>query len=148
MAPDDIRAAIAADPALLAIAHQAEPDTVEIARRLSVGRTRVGKVSREWFALWCAETGARAALEDASQDRTQPKLRSIALATLDVLRGSAESIDFGLPQMRGMLAEWVTAKAVTPVQADALLLLATHPDPVDEMDVRRALWADDGRALV
>ena len=30
----------AADPALLAIAHQAEPDTVEIARRLSVGRTR------------------------------------------------------------------------------------------------------------
>jgi hypothetical protein len=147
LTPDAIRAAIQADPALLASARSPQPDTVEIARWLSAGRTRIGKVSRGWFALWAAETGARAALEDASQDRAHP-LRSVALATLDVLRGSADWIDFGLPQHRTMLDAWVTAGAVTRAQADALLVLATHPDPVDEMSVRLALWADDGRLLV
>lgn len=33
---------------------------------------------------------------------------------------------------------------LTQAQADALLALATVPDPIDELSVRRAVWSDAG----
>lgn len=47
------------------------------------------------------------------------------------------------PMVRATIDAFVPA-LLTPAQADALKALAEVPDPVDEMDVRKACWSDDG----
>lgn len=143
MTPAEIRAAIQADPALLALV----PDTQAIADAMSAGRTKLSTVSRAWLATWAAGTGMRAVMQDVSTTPGHP-LRSIALATLDVLAGAADGIDFSVPANVASVQAWVTAGAMPQEQADALFALGTVPDPVDEMDVRRAVYHDDGSLAV
>ena len=57
-------------------------------------------------------------------------------------------LDFGSPATRGMIQQLQIGGALTSSQAATLLALAEVPDPVDEMDVRRAIYADDGSLLV
>lgn len=45
--------------------------------------------------------------------------------------------------IQGMAADGVIPAAAR----DALLALTVEPDPVSDLDVRRALWSDDGRWL-
>lgn len=132
---DDIRAL----PAGLLAAR----DTQAIADALSVGRVRLGTVSRAWFATWAAGNGMRAVIEDAAATMGHP-LRSIALACKDVLSGAADGIDFSLPQNVAMVQAWVAAGAMPQSDADALLALGTVPDPIDEMTVRQACWSAEG----
>ena len=47
------------------------------------------------------------------------------------------------PLVRSTLDALVPA-VLTQEQADAIKALAEQPDPVDEMDVRRVCWSDDG----
>lgn len=143
MTPEDIRTAIQADAALQALV----PDTQAIADALSAGRTKLGTVSRAWLATWAAGTGMRAVMQDVSTTAGHP-LRSIALATLDVLAGAADGIDFAEPANVASVQAWVTAGLMTQEQADALFALGTVADPVDEMDVRRAVYDDDGSLAV
>lgn len=143
MTPEDIRAAIQADAALQALV----PDTQAIADALSAGRTKLGTVSRAWLATWAAGTGMRAVMQDVSTTAGHP-LRSIALATLDVLAGAADGIDFAEPANVASVQAWVTAGLMTQEQADALFALGTVADPVDEMDVRRAVYNYDGSLAV
>lgn len=124
-----------------------QPDTAEVARLLSAGRTCVASVPRATFARWAAATGMRAAIADHAINAQSP-LRASALALLDVLNGAAESIDFGAAENLQMLQAWVTVDALSAEDRDALVALATVPDPVPEMDVRLALLADDGSLLL
>lgn len=124
----------------------ASRDSDAIAAAVNVGRTALGYVSREKFAMWAAKHGVRSAIEDHANTQTSP-LRSIALALLDVLRSPTEGIDLSVPDNALMLGVWVQSGEITQAQADELYALASRPDPVSEFDVRRAIWADDGSYL-
>lgn len=143
MTHDDIRAAIGASPALQALV----PDTVALAAAISAGRTRSAPVRRADFAVWCGQTGLRAAVEDHAGNAQSP-LRSAALTIRDFLSGAADTIDFALPGNQLMLGAWQQAGAITHAQADALIALGSEPDPVSEWDVRCAIFADDGALRV
>ena len=143
MTPSEIRAAISESPSLTALL----PDSQAIAGAMSAGRTRAAPVRRADFAVWCGATGLRAAVEDHAANADSP-LRSAALTIRDFLGGAAESIDFSLAGNQQMLAAWQQAGAITQAQADALMALGREPDPVAEMDVRRAIWNEDGTRAI
>lgn len=151
MSPDDILVAIKASADLAARARAMPPDTQGIADALSAGRQVRASVPVAILAAWCASSGMRATIQDASQNAQSP-LRSSALTLLDVLHGAASSLDFGASAMGGgnvgMLDAWVTAGAMTSAQRDEVLALAMVADPVAEFDVRRAIFADDGSLKV
>lgn len=141
MNPDNIRAAIQADTALQALM----PDTQAIAAALSVGRTRVttrlGGVGVVLEALGPEEGAAVLDTLDALKATSSP----VKWAWVLINRGE---LDFGSPATRGMIQQLQLGGALTVSQAATLLALAEVPDPVDEMDVRRAIYADDGSLLV
>lgn len=124
----------------------ASRDSDAIAAAVNVGRVSLGYVSREKFAMWAAKHSVRSKIEDHANNQASP-LRSIALALLDVLRSPTEGIDLSVPDNALMLGVWVQSGEITQAQADELAALASHADPVSEFDVRRAIWADDGRYL-
>lgn len=119
----------------------AERNDGAIAAALSVGRTKVGSVTREQFAGWAAGNGLRAKIEDCAGTPGHP-LRSIALTLLDVLRGGFTGIDLSSASNQAMLAAWVAADAITQAQADELITLATTPDPITVNQVSDALNAE------
>lgn len=141
MSPDNIRAAIQADPTLQALM----PDTQAIAAALSVGRTRVaarlGGIGVVLEALGPEEGAAVLDTLDALKATSSP----VKWAWVLINRGE---LDFGSPATRGMIQQLQIGGALTSSQAATLLALAEVPDPVDEMDVRRAIYADDGSLLV
>lgn len=109
-----------------------------IAEALSANRIKVGNVSRADFAMWCAVTGTRAKLEDISENQAHP-LRSAALACKDVLLGAADGIDLSKQDNQMMLQAFVIHGVITQPQADELISLASHPDPVTSQEVTKAL---------
>lgn len=111
-----------------------------IAPVLSAGRSRVGTVSVGDLASWAAATGMRAAIEDHATNAASP-LRPIALALRDVLVGGASGIRLDLPANAAMLGAWVSAGVLSAENRDALLALATTPDPVTDAQVQAALEA-------
>ena len=139
MTPAEIRAAIAADPNILALV----PDAQAIAEAMSVNRTKLGTVSRAWLATWSAGNGMRAVIQDTAETEGHP-LRSIALATLDVLSGAADGIDFSVPENVASVQAWVTVGLMGQSEADSLFALGTYPDPISERDVVLAITNDDG----
>lgn len=143
MTPAEIRQAITESPALTDLL----PDSQAIADAMSAGRTRSAPVRRADFAVWCGATGLRAVVEDHAANAESP-LRSAALTIRDFLGGAAESIDFALAGNQQMLAAWQMAGAITQEQANALMALGNEPDPVAEMEVRRAIWLDDGTRAI
>ena len=148
MTPDEIRAAIAADPALLAAARAEHPDAEAIAAALSAGRVRYGVVTTPSLQVWVAATGMRAKIEDHSVNAASP-LRSIALTLRDLLQGGANGgIHMDDPANRALLDAWVVAGELTDAARQDLLRRAEIPDPVDEINVRRAIFADDGQRMV
>lgn len=147
MTHDDIRAAISANPLLLVRDGGGLPDTTATAAALSAGRARMGTVSVGDFASWAAATGMRAVIEDHATNAASP-MRSVALALRDVLTGNIGGIRLDLPANVEMLAAWVSAGLLSAENRDALLALATTPDPVDEFEVRCAIYADDGTLKV
>lgn len=136
MTPDDIRTAIQADQALQALI----PDTQAIADALSAERTRfvpteigVGMII-ESLGLATGNTVLDAVLGNPDFRHIKPLLEHGRLR-LDS------------PFVRGVLASLV-GTLITQEQHDALIVRAQAPDPVSEMDVRRALWSDDGSYLL
>lgn len=61
------------------------------------------------------------------------------------LEGNGMAI--GSPAVAQMLAVIVAAGGLTQPEMDALVSVASVPDPVTEIDVRRALWSDAGEYL-
>ena len=136
MSPQDIRAAVAANAAWQALA--ASRSWADLAAAMSEGRTVVGAVPRNEFAIWAGSTGIRSKVEDHAANAQSP-LRAVALTVIDFLRGAAESLDLSKAANQGMLAAWVGVQAITLEQADELVALATKPDPVSAQDIERAI---------
>ena len=137
MTADEIRAAIAADPALQALV----PDTQAIADALSVGRTR-------WKHT---EVGVGTVIEVLGLAVANPVLDALYAAPdyrhvkplLDQGRLRLDSV-----AQVGMLQPLVTGGLLTQAQLDALIARAKEPAPVAEYDVRMAIYNDDGSLKV
>ena len=137
MTADEIRAAIAADPALQALV----PDTQAIAAALSVGRTR-------WKHT---EIGVGTIIEVLGLAAANPVLD--ALYAAPDYRHVKPLLDQGRLRLdavaqAGMLQPLVTGGLLTQAQLDALVARAKEPAPVDEYDVRMAIYNDDGSLRV
>ena len=137
MTADEIRAAIAADPALQALV----PDSQAIADALSVGRTRwkhteigVGTII-EVLGLAAANPVLDALYASPDYRHVKPLLDQGRLR-LDVVAQA------------GMLQPLVTGGLLTQAQLDALIARAKEPAPVAEYDVRMAIYNDDGSLKV
>lgn len=160
MNADQIRAAIVGNPTLLALAQQLNPDTFSIATALSVGRVRVqqphmvsargiagryggGPVASEVVLLKLE--GARDAML-ASADAGRRVFGSLLRRQLGFL--NADGLDFGDPVLREQLDQLAEMNVITADEAAHLKALAEVPDVVGEMEVRRAIFADDGQRLV
>lgn len=137
MTADEIRAAIAADPALQALV----PDSQAIADALSVGRTRwkhtdigVGTII-EVLGLAAANPVLDALYASPDYRHVKPLLDQGRLR-LDVVAQA------------GMLQPLVTGGLLTQAQLDALIARAKEPAPVDEYQVRVAIYNDDGSLRV
>lgn len=136
MTPDEIRAAISADPALKALV----PDTQAIADALSVGRTRYVET----------QIGVGTIIEVLGL--------ATANAVLDVIYSAPDYrhvkplLDQGRLRLdsafvRGALQSMVPA-LLTQEQRDALVARAAVSDPVNEYNVRVAIYNDDGSLRV
>lgn len=137
MTHDEIRAAIAADPALQALV----PDTQAIAAALSVGRTRyvetqigVGTII-EALGIAAANPVLDALYASPDYRHIKPLLDQGRLR-LDVVAQA------------GMLQPLVTGELLTQAQLDALVARAKEPAPVAEYAVRMAIYNDDGSIKV
>ena len=137
MTADEIRAAIAADPALQALV----PDTQAIADALSVGRTRYVETN----------IGVGTIIEVLGFAAANPVLDALYAAPdyrhvkplLDQGRLRLDSV-----AQVGMLQPLVTGGLLTQAQLDALIARAKEPAPVAEYDVRMAIYNDDGSLKV
>lgn len=137
MTADEIRAAIAADPALQALV----PDTQAIAAALSVGRTRYVET----------QIGVGTIIEVLGLAAANPVLD--ALYAAPDYRHVKPLLDQGRLRLdavaqAGMLQPLVTGGLLTQAQLDALVARAKEPAPVDEYDVRMAIYNDDGSLKV
>ena len=137
MTADEIRAAIAADPALQALV----PDTQAIAAALSAGRMR-------WKHT---EIGVGTVIEVLGLAAANPVLD--ALYAAPDYRHVKPLLDQGRLRLdavaqAGMLQPLVTGGLLTQAQLDALVARAKEPAPVDEYDVRMAIYNDDGSLKV
>lgn len=136
MTAEEIRAAIAADPALQALV----PDTQALAAALSAGRVRYVETN----------IGVGTIIEVLGLSVANPVLDAI-YASPDY-RHVKPLLDQGRLRLdsefvRGALQAMVPA-LLTQAQRDALVARAAVADPVSEYDVRCAIYADDGSLRV
>ncbi|MDI3489570.1 MAG: hypothetical protein PWP11_847 [Thauera sp.] len=136
MTAEEIRAAIAADPALQALV----PDTQALAAALSAGRVRYVETN----------VGVGTIIEVLGLATANPVLDAI-YASPDY-RHVKPLLDQGRLRLdsefvRGALQAMVPA-LLTQEQCDALITRSAAPDPVGEYDVRMAIYNDDGSLRV
>lgn len=155
MNPQEIRDAITASPALMALV----PDTVALAEALSAGRTEVhprmtsarglaelypeGPVGAE-VVLMKLE-GASTAMK-ASGDPQQAVIGSLLARQLSFLGG--EGLDFGSAALRAMMDQFAALGILTAPEVAGLKSIALRPAPISEYEVRCAIYADDGTLKV
>lgn len=152
---EQIRAAIQADPALLALARADVPDEDAIAAALPPDVTL-----RESFVT---ERGVVAALGVLDGEAFLSALEAFAASTLPadhplapyqpgIARQLAwpqrDGIDVGSAPARNLLDALAAAGVIDAAHAAAIKGLAEVRTLVAEMDVRRAIWNDDGSRAV
>lgn len=137
MTADEIRAAIAARPELLALV----PDTFALAAALSQGRTKLVPTEiGNGTILEAIGLSAGNALLDVIN--TAPDFRHVK----PLIEQGRLRLDSAL--VLGTLQSLVAATVITQAHADALVARATAPDPVTEYEVRAAIRSADGVLLV
>lgn len=156
MTPQQIRDAITNTPALQALV----PDTEALAAALPAHVPREvysrlvsargmaaeyagGPVAAE-VILMALESAA--ATRKASADAQDRVLGSLIARQLGFLAG--DGLDFGSPALRGMLDQFAALQILTAEQVSGLKAIATRPVTVTELEVRRAIYADDGTLRV
>lgn len=147
MTPEQIRAAIQARPELAGVT-----DTVALAAALSQGRTRVrSRMMSERGILDQYPGGpvqADALLTTLEAFAATPTpMASIVARAIRFLR-QPDGIDLGAPATQVMLDALAAGGVITSQQREHLRSMVTVPDAVDEMDVRRAIYAADGTLLI
>lgn len=131
-----------ADPALAAALSAG--DDVAAAARLSELLTETAPVPINVLAAWAAQTGVRAAVQDAADTVGHP-LRSVALTAIDLLQGSmAQSFDTVIHV--GLLDAMQAGGLMTQTDRDALTALATKPRQITPNEVSAAARNEDGSA--
>lgn len=142
----------------------ASRDTVAIAAAVSVGRTRQDHTTKytslgisERFPALGPLPGPLAAemvlqkLEGfreaalASADHATKLLGGAVRRQMQHLEGNGMAI--GSPAVAQMLSVIVASGGLTQTEMDALVSVAAVPDPVDEIEVRLAVWSDAGEYL-
>lgn len=129
-----------ADPALAAALSAG--DDVAAAARLSGLLTETAPVPINVLAAWAAQTGVRAAVQDAAGTVGHP-LRSIALTAIDLLQGGM-SDTFDTVIYSGLLDAMQAGGLMTAGDRTTLTALATRPKQIMPNDVARAIRNDDG----
>ncbi|MDQ5877818.1 MAG: hypothetical protein QG638_550 [Pseudomonadota bacterium] len=127
-------------------------DTAAIAAALSAGRVRLHE-------RLISERGVLAALPVPAGDLFLKAIETFAATALPdghplaayhgtIARGvgwlMGEGLDLGDPLTRTLLDTLAMAGVVESASVATIKALAEQPDPIDEMDVRRACWSDDG----
>lgn len=141
MTPDEIRAAIAASPALQALV----PDTHALAAALPPVRKASGRAIGNGSILETIGLVAGNALLDVIASQTayryvKPLLEQGRLIASSPLVASA---------LTALVGQTIAAGVTfTQAHADALIGLGYDNEAVSEFDVRRAIFADDGELLV
>jgi hypothetical protein len=145
MTPEQIRAAIAARPELAGVT-----DSQALADALSVGRTRLAPTTiGRGQVIIALDLDAGNALLDHL--RAVPRFRHVwPLIEAGELRLDLPQTVAMLDSLVGVTLDDGTEDGLPFLEShrSALMTLATRPDPVDEMSVRRAIWADDGTLLI
>ena len=142
MTPDEIRAAITADPGI----HALVPDTEAIAAALSEGRTKTGDLTSHDIRQYLMLVDLLLPIE--ASDTPACKATTRALEVFPVFDLSNQMILAKFSQvMDGLVADDLIPD-FTETHKATILSLAVQPDPVSEMDVRRAIFGDDGGLLV
>jgi hypothetical protein len=148
MTPADIRAAILASPELLALV----PDTVAIAAALSQGRTTVQPRRMSEAGVLERYPGGPVAADAvlAKLEGFAASAHPLAGVVRRALRflAQAEGLDIGASATRTMLDALAAGGAITADECASLKGLAAVPDPVAELDVRAAVFNDDGSLAV
>jgi hypothetical protein len=139
LTPQEIRDAVSASPALQAVA--AGRDTAALAHAMSAGRTRPTM----------REIGNGLVLETLGLDAGNVVLDLVH--STESLRHVRPLLDQGrLVASSALVGEWldglVASAVITRGQADAVASLGYEPDPVSELDVRRACWSDSGEWML
>ena len=143
MTAQQIRDAIAADPAMQALAAPGVRNDGEIARRLSIGRTRVqSRLISERGVMSQYAGGPLAA--DALLTKLETFAASGAPGSGPVKRalkflGAEAGLDIGDPTMRAQLDALAAAGVITVEEATHLKALANTDDPVPADAVSAAL---------
>ena len=132
-----------ADPALAAALSAG--DDVSAAARLSELLTETVPVPINLLAAWAAQTGVRAAVQDAAT--TVGPLRSIALTAIDLLQGGM-SDTFDTVIYSGLLDAMQAGGLMTAGDRAALAAVATRPKQITPNDVARAVRNDDGSSKI
>ena len=137
MTPEQIRQAISESETLTGLL----PDSQAIADALSEGRTRPnGAEIGNGMILATIGLTAGNALLDALYNTADFRYVKPLL--------EQGRLDVSSPLVAGALAQLVVGQVITQQEADALIALGQEPDPVREMDVRRAIYNDDGSLAV
>lgn len=141
MTPAEIRSAISADPAILALV----PDFEAIAAALSVGRkqvvSRLGGVGVVMESLGAEDGAAVLDALDALRAVSSP----VKWAWVLIERGE---LDFGSAATRGMIQQLALAGAIPAPAEAALLAISEVPDPVTAAQVEVACKSDTGELIV
>lgn len=135
--------------------HQADPalatalsagDDVAAAARLSELLTETAPVPINVLAAWAAQTGVRAAVQDAAGTAGHP-LRSIALTAIDLLQGGM-SDTFDTVIYSGLLDAMQAGGLMTADNRAALTALSTRTKQITPNDVARAVRNSDGSSKI
>ena len=118
---------------------------MQLASYLSTGLTVQGSVTVPVFVAWAASTGLLSAIETAAANNASP-LYNAALAIKVMVGWQNGSLDLSNSDPVGtgnqqMLADWVSANAITAEQQAALIALATQPVVISQPAISNALNA-------
>ena len=143
MTPDQIRVAISASQALLALM----PDTQAIASALSVGRTRMVEVEAWRAQRYFVKRLKWRAIVAASTNASHPAMLAAQVA-VDLAENPAMTVDFTDAAAAGMWSALTQTNLCTTADRDEIQSWCIAPNPVDEFAVRCAIYADDGTLKV
>jgi hypothetical protein len=153
--PESIRVAIAGDPALQALVPDASaiadalPPDVTLRERFVTERGVVAALGILDGESFLSALDAFAATPLDSGHPLLPYQPGIARQLAWLKKGGVDGgIDVGSAPARQMLDTLVSAGVVDAAAASTIKGLAEVATPVSEMDVRRALWNDDGSSAL
>jgi hypothetical protein len=124
----------------------AAKDCHEIARVLSIGRTKRALVPLDQVQELMQRTGAWWSIRAAAADPANAA-HAAAVAVVDVAGSRFVNLDTSLPLVTQMLGDLVTASVMPQAVLDQIMAMGIVPDPLTQREVAVALYTDDGQVI-